>query len=192
MGALITWFSGLVEILQNALGGTYIYVTYLFGLGAMVFAISSFQAKKRITILIMQLIAHSFWTLYFTFNGAFVGAVLNLLSLLRCVVFSYKDKYKWAKSYFWLGFFIVATIVITILTWSKWYDVLPIIGTVALTFGFYMTSEKHIRLLSLIGYPMWLSYGICTASYVAIVNDGICFISLIISIIRFHLPKKEK
>ena len=191
MGILINAFSSLVNVLQGSLGGLYVVATYVFGFCAMGFAILSFQTKKRITIITMQLVSHVFWILYFTFNGAFVGAVLNIISMLRCIIFSFKDEHKWAKSYFWLAFFIAISLFVTMLTWSKWYDIFPIIGMIVLTFGFYMSSEKNIRILSLVGYPMWLTYGICTLSYVAIVNDGICFISLIISFIRYHLPKKE-
>lgn len=192
MGALISSFSNLMGILQGVFGGAYIFVTYFLGACAMVFAITSYQLKNRLAILLNQLIAHFFWTAYFIFNGAFIGAVLNLISLLRCVVFSYKDKYKWAKSYFWLAFFIVICVAISILSWAHWYDFLPILGTIGYTFSFYMTSEKRIRYLCLIACPMWLLYGIFSASYMAVINDSISLVSIVVAIIRFHLPKKEK
>lgn len=192
MGALISSFSNLMGILQGVFGGAYIFVTYFLGACAMVFAITSYQLKNRLAILLNQLISHIFWTAYFIFNGAFIGAVLNLISLLRCIVFSYKDKYKWAKSYFWLAFFIVICVAISILSWAQWYDFLPILGTIGYTFSFYMTSEKRIRYICLISLPMWLLYGIFSASYMAVINDSISLVSIVVAIIRYHLPKKEK
>ncbi len=191
MGALTQAFNSFVNTILGATGKFYPYLTNIFGICAMLITVFSYQARKRISIISLQLIGHVFWVSYLILNGAFVGAVLNFVSMLRCIMFSFKDKYKWANNYGWLAFFLILNGSVSIMTWSAWYDFLPLVGVTLFTIGFYMSNEKHIRFISMFALPLWLIYGILTKSYFAVMNDSISFISLIIAIIRYSKIKNE-
>ena len=57
----------------------------------------SFQQKENKKIYFWQIIGVSLFTVHFAMLGAYTGALLNILGVLRAVVF-YNSEKKWAQS----------------------------------------------------------------------------------------------
>lgn len=150
-----------------------------------------FQQNKRSRIIGLQILSTSLFTVHYILLGAFTGAALNLIAVTRSIVFYNNDK-KWAKSPAWLWFYIVVSVVASVLTWENWYSFLPAIALVLTTIANWMKSETKIRLISFPNSPCWLIYNAITGSVAGVVTECIVMTSLIIGIIRYDILKKEK
>src|SRR5574344_737522 len=74
---------------------------------AICFAIFSFQAKKRSSILLFQSAASTLWMIHFILLAAYTGAILNFIIVLRNVVYYFRGKHKWADSVAWIFVFSI-------------------------------------------------------------------------------------
>ena len=70
----------------------------IFGIIGMIFMISSYQVKNQRGLIVFQLFGAVFFFLNFLLIGIAVGMILagmilNFIGILRCIVFSNKEKY---------------------------------------------------------------------------------------------------
>ncbi len=151
----------------------------------------SFQQKKRKGILSFQICAAAMFIVHYILLGAYTGAVLNFLGLLRSLVFINNDK-KWAKSPAWLGVFIVVFSVASVATWVDWYSFLPATAMILTTVSYWLKNETKIRLVTFPSSPCWLVYNIITGSIAGIATEAVVMISLIVAIVRYDILKSTK
>ena len=166
-------------------------ISQVIGFVGTIVSFIIFQQNKRSRIIGLQILSTSLFTVHYILLGAFTGAALNLIAVTRSIVFYNNDK-KWAKSPAWLWFYIVVSVVASVLTWENWYSILPAIALVLTTIANWMKSETKIRLISFPNSPCWLIYNAITGSVAGVVTECIVMTSLIIGIIRYDILKKEK
>ncbi len=151
----------------------------------------SFQQKKRKGILSFQICAAALFVVHYIILGAYTGAVINFLGMLRSIVFINSDK-KWAKHPAWLGVFIFVFAVASIVTWADWYSILPATAMILTTVSYWLKNETKIRLVTFPSSPCWLIYNILTDSVAGIATEAVVMTSLIIAIVRYDILKNSK
>ena len=168
-------------------------VAQAIGILAMVFNILSYQGKKQKTVITLQLFGGLLFAVNFWMIGAKVGGILNVIAVIRALVFLFKDKLK-ADSIFWLIGFILSYIAVYILTFTvfgteptPWHfirEILPVIGMTALSVGFRLKDAAGIRKCGLVSSPAWLIYNIAVGSWGAIVCETLTLISIFVGMFR--------
>ena len=166
----------------------------LIGIAAMGFNILSYQQKTRNRAIAFQLIGSLMFSVNFFLLGAIVGAILNVVSAIRAVVFLNKDKLH-ANHPAWLAGFILVYLLSFVLTFTAFDKVpspvnllvefLPVIGMTATTVSFRMSDAKAIRRFGLISSPSWLIYNIANFSIGAIACEVLSLGSIVIGIFRY-------
>ena len=151
----------------------------------------SFQQKKRQGILFFQICSGAVFILHYILLGALTGAALNFIGFSRSIVFYNSDK-KWAKSPWWLVFFIIISGIASAATWAKWYSILPAIAMMLTTVSYWLKNETKIRLVTFPSSPCWLVYNALAGSVAGVITECIVMSSLVIAIIRFDILKKGK
>ena len=174
-------------------------IAQAIGIVAMVFNILSYQGKKQKTVITLQLFGGLLFAVNFWMIGAKVGGILNVIAVLRALVFLFKDKLK-ADSVFWLIGFILSYITVYILTfttfgteltpWTVIRELLPVIGMTALSVGFRLKDAANIRKCGLVSSPAWLLYNIAVGSWGAIICETLTLISIFVGMFR-HDKKSE-
>lgn len=173
-------------------------IAQVIGIFAMACNILSYQQKTQKGVLILQLAGGTLFAINFFMLGATIGGLLNVIAVIRAIVFIFKDKLHTDNIYWFIGFILVfvACYALTFTVFGKAptlenfiIELLPVIGMVALTVGFRMKSAKAIRLCGLISSPAWLIYNVIALSIGAIVCEAISIISIFIGMIR--LDKKH-
>ena len=174
-------------------------IAQAIGLVAMVFNILSYQGKKQKTVITLQLFGGLLFAVNFWMIGAKVGGILNVIAVLRALIFLLKDKLK-ADSVFWLIGFILSYVVVYILTfttfgteltpWTLIRELLPVIGMTALSVGFRLKDAANIRKCGLVSSPAWLLYNIAVGSWGAIICETLTLISIFVGMFR-HDNKPE-
>ena len=64
-------------------------IAQIFGIFAMAFNIGSYQGKKQGTVIALQLVGGCLFAVNFLLLGAWVGGILNIIAVVRAVLFLY-------------------------------------------------------------------------------------------------------
>ena len=164
------------------------YVAQAVGCVGMVLAFISFQKGNREGIIFFQIMASFVFTLHFTLLGAYTGAVLNILGVLRNVVFLHREK-SWANKKAWLYIFIAIFIIAGLITYKNIFSLFPILGMTIASIALWMRNSRHTRFIVIFSSPCWLVYNIANLSFPGILTESFVMISLAISIIRYDILK---
>lgn len=170
------------------------------GILAMAFNILSYQQKTRERAIAFQLCGGGLFAVNFLLLGATTGAILNVVAVIRALVFLQRDKLN-ANHPGWLAGFIATYIASYVATFSLLgkeptagnliVEFLPVIGMTATTLSFRLTDAKSIRRYGLISSPSWLIYNICCFSVGAIICEVLSFFSIVIGMFRLDRKKKN-
>ena len=123
--------------------------------------------------------------------GAYTGLALDIVGVLRDVVFYNKDK-KWASSNWWTVFWAAAMIVVGIFTYQHWMSLFMMAAMAFNTVLFSFTKPKLVRTTILISSLLVLVYNILTGSIGGVINELFTEISSVVGIIRYDIKKKDK
>lgn len=101
----------------------------------------------------------------------------SAVGAIRDVIFLFRDKYKWADSYWWLLLFTVSLTLFSVLGWSGWLTLLPIIGTIINTYALYLKDYKKMKIITLFGQICFITY------YAFLIPEGdiLMILNLIVS-----------
>lgn len=168
-------------------------IAQIIGIIAMMFNILSYQGKKQQTVMLLQLLGSAFFSINFLLLGAAVGGILNIIAVIRAVVFIFRDKFN-ADSSFWFAAFIASYIAVYILNFTVFgkeptvfnliTELLPVIGMVAINIGYKLKDSAGIRKCGLISSPSWLIYNIAAGSWGAIICETFTLISIFVGMLR--------
>lgn len=165
----------------------------IVGLLAMAFNILSYQQKTRSRAIGFQLCGGLLFAVNFFLLGAMVGAILNVIAVVRAIVFLNKERLHAGHPAWLLGFgaAYLASYVLTFTAFGKeatffnlLVEFLPVIGMTATTISFRLTDAKAIRRYGLVSSPSWLVYNIANFSIGAIICEVLSLGSILIGMFR--------
>jgi uncharacterized protein YacL len=162
------------------------------GVIALAFLVVSYQMKDRTSIFNVYLGAAIAWIFYFLLQGNIASVFMNIVAIVRTLIFKLRGKYKWVDSKWTLVIFLVVMLGLTALSFRDWRDIFPLLATAFSTFAFFAIKEKSIRVINLGAYIAWILNGATCGYWVALACDSITFISLVIALIRFSKVEKRE
>ena len=90
-------------------------------------------------------------------------------------------------------FFVVVNLLIVLLgltTYKNIFSLFPILGVLLHTSAFWITDEKIIRRVSLLGCPFWLAYNLISGAYGSVIGDALSIFSLLIAMFKYDFKHK--
>ena len=164
----------------------------LIGFVAMGMNIFSFQAKRRNTILTIQIAGRILWSLQFFLLNSPAGLANNILGLTRNVCYTQKEKYAWARSRILPAVFVVlfAAVECYIFTVEGPLSLLPMVAMILQTIT-YACNERIIRYATLIISPMWLIYDAIQPSLAGVLCESFTLVSIFIALFRYRERKES-
>ena len=190
---LLFSLQNLTQNLSNALGIWYQIILNAFGVIAIVCKIIEYQAKTRKTMFTMVIAACTCWTIYFALYGNLVSTITCGMSVFRFLVFMKRDTCAWAKSMFWLYFFLalqIAVAVWTSLISFSWLNMFAILAGFVGIFAYFVTNDKQYRLISFLHMSLWVVNSAVYFYPIALLSDSFSTISCGVAIYRFDIRKK--
>ena len=161
----------------------FILIQLIGAIAYITIAISYYRKEKK-SILFMQIIAYMFFTLHYFLLAGISGVVCNLVGLFALVVIyifdKYKLKYKWIASMF----FIVALIVVNIITFQNIYSIFPMVASVIVIISFVLDNEDFIRKIGIVSALCWLVYAIVYKSYISIAFEALTLVGVCVALIK--------
>ena len=177
-------------------------IAQIVGIFAAAANILSYQCKDKKKLILMQLLGGSLFSINFLLLGAIMGAIMNVLAVIRAVLFINKEKWKIPDNllvYGFIGAFLAAYVVSFTLLGTEptvknfILESLPVIGMTAITVSFKMKNATAVRFLALtLGSPSWLVYNIFAKSIGAIFCEAFSIVSVAIGIFRLDIKKAKK
>jgi hypothetical protein len=176
-------------------------IAQIFGIFGMMMNILSFQRKEQKQIIFMQLVGSMFFAVNYLLIGAFVGALLNVSGIFRATVY-YKREFFRADKIYWVFCFSAVYVLMYILSFTVFgtevdlknfaVELLPVVGMIITTISFYLGSAKKVRKIGIVNAPLWLTYNVINFTIGGIITESVSLISIIIGMIRYDIPEKEK
>ena len=166
-------------------------LAYIFGILALLIWISSVQAKKKKDILLLQSLANFFYALQYFIQGLTLAGLMNIVSTIRCLLFSYKAKHKKRPNVLYLILFIIIIILLGLKFNTNTLDIIPIIATILYTISSWVKSNSILRYTYIFCACIFLYYNYTVGAYIPLIGNIGEIISGIIAISRFKTKNKK-
>ena len=160
----------------------------IFGILSTLMTCLSYQANTKRKILVIQCASIVFICVNYCLLGATAGFVLNIVCLVRNIVFYFQKegtRYQMIAG----GLFAVAIGVCGALSWQGWISILMIaalmINTVILSTG----KPQMLRWSILLTSTLVLIYNVTVFSLGGILNECVAILSATVGLIRFCRKK---
>lgn len=161
----------------------------LVGAAAVIENAFLYVPVKRERIIVLKLISDLMWAVNYLLLGKFTGTALNTIAAARECVFYQRGKYKWADSVLWVGLFIMLVLISPVLEWltAGVFTVVPLlaaVGSTILVVALFQKNTRVIKLMTLAGLVLWLTYAALSGNVPGVVNNLVCIVSCVIGIVR--------
>jgi len=165
-------------------------IPIIIGVMASVTYPLSYLLKKRRDIILTNVISRVLYVIQYVMIGAFSGAVLDVVGAFAAIVAQKKDtpfvKKHLKASIILVNVFIVVAGVIICYFEKSPLGLLTTLGVLIHTNAFWLTEERAIRRVTLIGSPFWLSYNILSGAYGSVVGDFLTITSVVTALIKYR------
>ena len=173
-----------MEQILDFLGAELTSPAFYFGALGLILSIIAFQFKKHQNIVLLKLSSELTFSIQYILLGAWTGAVLDFISVIRNFLF-----YKFVKKnisttpvILVFGLFVVVT---GFVTYDGFISLLPIGSKLLTTVSYGMKKEKWLRLITLPSCIMWIIYNLFVGSWAGALTDTMTLVSLLIAIYKF-------
>ena len=183
-------FSVNLDGLRAAMGIGYYVLIYGIGALAMLFSISAYQFRRRVSIIIFNCFGQLSWVAHFVLQGDLTSAIACGLTAAMLALFSKKDKWKWATGKISVITFIAVITAFSLLTFKVWSDVFPLLAGILAVIANCQSSEKRLRAISFFYCLSWSCNSIFKVYPIALANDLACTVSTVVSLIRYRKTEK--
>lgn len=169
-----------------------------FGILGMVMNVVSYQAKKQKNIILIQMFGSLLFVINMFLLNAIMGGLLNLIGVVRAIVYYNKHKVKNIKMcnaififLYILSYFATFFVFHKELTaFNLIAEILPLIAMITVTISFSKNSAEDIRYMTFISSPLWLIYNCLNFSIGGILCELFSLTSVVTATIRLKKTKK--
>jgi len=163
----------------------------IIGIVAMVVGALSLAQKNTKTILFIQIFSTALFSINYFLLGAFAGAALNVLSLVRNIIIRQK-KQKWANPKIWFPIFVLSFAAAVYFSGDGLLGLLPFAGCIFVSIGLYIDDGSKARRFIVWSSPCWLIYNIISFTIGGIIAEIINICSIVSAFIRFDMKRNKK
>lgn len=165
------------------------FIAQAISIIAMIVSICSLQLKTNKGLFVCRGVSGFLFSLSYLLIGAYTGALLNLLNVLKSTLLVNKKTSKKPFMFLMIALYVGAAIV----TFGGPLSILVGIAQCAETVVMWHRNGKHIRICQL-GFlsPVWLIYNIVEFSLGGILTEIFVMGSTVVSFIRFRKTGFDK
>lgn len=156
----------------------------ILGITATLIALVSYQCREQKQLLLLQTFSTACNCISYLFLGASSGFVLNIVCMVRNVVYYiYRSNAKVSTVSGWILAAVIA--VLGALSWQGPVSLLIIVALAANTVFMSMRNPQLLRISILFTCSLILLYNVFVFSIGGILNEGVSIVSAAIGIARF-------
>lgn len=170
------------------------WIAQIVGIVAIIIFLLSYQQKDRKKIIIWNATSRILYILQYCLLLSFGGAALDILGIIASLLAARKDRGFIGRHK--LLFFLLSDAAMIIAALLLVRDdplvIFSLIGVLLHTGAFWISNEKTIRILSLVGSPFWFIYNLLSMAYPSAVGDAMTMVSIIVAMIRYDRKKRKE
>ena len=159
-------------------------IAQMCGIINLVITATFVQCKTKEKMLIFQIISNSIDILQYLLLNAITGGIIAIINTVRCMIFFYYKKKNKKPSIVFLMVFVAIAIISGIMTWQNIFSIIPIVATIAFTYGIWQDNVQVTRMSTVLAAGIWIVYNIVVCAYAGALQSMAGFISAIIAIMR--------
>ena len=168
-------------------------IANIVGLLAVGMFVMSYQFKTRKILIIFNAGSRLLYVLQYILLGAFSGAALDGVAFVISLIFERRDRGFFARhKALTLVLCYLPVLVAGALTYAGPLSLLPILAVISETIALWLIRERHIRIVSLVGQPLWFTYNIFNLAYGSALGNIIGIVSIGTALVRYDILGKEK
>ena len=162
------------EIIGQILGGV-----------AIILGFASYQMKTQDKLIFVHTLTTFVFVLQYLFMGAIPGMALNIVSMIRGIVYYFRNK-KGSNDKITPIIFAVLMGITGIITWDNWYSVFIFLALIINTLCMSLSDPQKVRISLLVTCPLALIYDalLPVPAVTAIVFELFSITSAIIGLVR--------
>lgn len=167
-------------------------IAQAFGIVGMTLNAVSYQAKKQRSIILYQFFGGAFFVVNMFLLDAYMGALLNVIGVVRAAVYANKDRIRNVKlcAGAFIGAFLVSYVLVFTLFGKELtavnalVELLPLMAMTAMTVAFSLPSAQTVRGFALFSSPCWLIYNCVNLSVGGILCESFSIVSAVTAMVR--------
>lgn len=167
-------------------------VAFFVGIGAVILYFVGYLQKARSRIILFNVSSRLMYIVQYLLLGAWEGAALDIAGAISSLIAGRKDAVR-RRVRVWI--FVAAHLLILAagaFTYRDALSLLPVAGVLLHTGAFWLTDEKIIRRVSLLGSPFWLVYNFVSGAYGSCIGDVLSMVSIVVSMMRYDSRKSAR
>lgn len=166
----------------------FVFVQILGIITLILFAVSLQQRKKE-TFLLLQVGGTLLFVVQYILMNRTTGSVTFAIVSIRGLVFFYYKKKGLKPSPAVLVIFQILLLIATYFSWQNILSIIPLIATVAKTWGTWQDDMKWTRRTSLVGQSCMIIYNLTASMYTGALTEVCNLISTLIAMWRYDFRK---
>lgn len=160
----------------------------IVGYIAIVASMLIYQQKTRKNLLISKAVTDALWIIHYFLLGAYTGAVVTCVALVREVVF-FRSDWRDKNSKPILVLFLCISVVCSVLTWGGIYSIFAMLGSMLSIVSFWLGEPKVSRIMAFPISCCMLIYGVANGSMAVLINEVLVMVSSVIGILKHDRHK---
>ena len=153
--------------------------------------VASLQQRKKETFLLLQIFGTVLFIVQYILTDRITGAVIFTIVAIRGLVFFYYKKKDLKPSLAVLIVFQAAILVATYFTWQNMLSIIPLIATVAKTWGTWQDDMKWMRRTSVVSQSSMIVYNFTASMYTGALTEVCNLASTLIAIWRYDFRRDK-
>ena len=162
----------------------------IFGVIVVILGFITYQIRTQKALLFVQTVTALVFVIHYLLIGAVSGMVLNIVAMIRNLVYSRRDLKLFSGKWWPIAFAVIMGIT-GMLFWQDWYSVFVVAGLVINSVCMSFKDPQKIRKSILVTSPLVLVYNAFALSFGGMIYESVAIISALIGIIRFRRTKAE-
>ena len=160
----------------------------IVGYIAIVASMLIYQQKTRKNLLICKAVTDMLWIIHYFLLGAYTGAVVTCVALVREVVF-FRSDWRDKNSKYILVIFLCVSALCTALTWGGIFSIFAMLCSMLSIVSFWIGEPKVSRVMAFPISGCMLIYGVANGSMAVLINEVLVMVSSVIGILKHDRNK---
>ena len=163
---------------------TQVIIANIIGLIAFVIATLAYHHKTKKMIFVTSTVADVLKLIHYIVLNAYSGMTTKVIAIIRNLAIIKQDKYKILKSKWILLIFVIAYIVLGVVTYNGIISICSVLAAFAYTTVSWNGNETRVRQVVILSETLWFIYNIYVKSYALALSNIVMIISAIIALYR--------
>ena len=163
------------------------WISQVFVLFAYIMCGATFFVKKRSYVLVLSTGVCISFSIAYVFLSAWTGIAMNVISMLRNLVFFLVAKYasnnkKW--NYFQLALILLLMVIFAVVTYDGILSLAAVFASMIYTYAVWNEKSKYYKIFAITSSIAWIVYNIFIYSILGIILETVMVICAVIGLIK--------